>query len=207
MSWATDHWDENQVNLAKEFILKLMHAKRAQRTPNIPVPTHQVSRLQSCTLGSHIYGLPQRDVLPNCHDIVQMVDQEFGAYSTANISLEGANVLSFWQMSEAMFPTIYAITMDYLPDQASAVPFLMEVLQMVKFSAMENAMVSDNGSGKLLAPVSSGTMGDSCAYDVVLKAIAEHECDDVNDQAIQIYFSTLLDENITSSESIEFESC
>jgi hypothetical protein len=58
-------------------------------------------------------------------------------------------------MSEAMFPTVYAIAMDYLPIQASAVPcervfssssktytkkrncispILMEVLQMVKFS-------------------------------------------------------------------------
>jgi hypothetical protein len=76
-----------------------MHAKRAQRTPDVPVPTHQISRLQSRTLGSRIYGLPERDVLPNCPDIVQTVDQEFGAYSTANISPEGTNVLSFWQVS------------------------------------------------------------------------------------------------------------
>lgn len=127
-------------------------------------------------------------------------------------------------MSEAMFPTVYAIAMDYLPIQASAVPcervfssssetytkkrncispVLMEALQMVKFSvkkerlnftrgwavsrwAMESEMVSDNGSDELLAPVSSGTTGDSHAYDAVLKAIAEHECDDVNDQ-VTIY--------------------
>lgn len=127
-------------------------------------------------------------------------------------------------MSEAMFPTVYAIAMDYLPIQASAVPcervfssssetytkkcncispVLMEALQMVKFSvkkerlnftrgwaasqwAMESEMVSDNGSDELLAPVSSGTTGDSHAYDAVLKAIAEHECDDIDDQ-VDIY--------------------
>jgi hypothetical protein len=127
-------------------------------------------------------------------------------------------------MSEAMFPTVFAIAMDYLPIQASAVPcervfssssetytkkrnrispVLMEALQMVKFSVkkerlnftagwaaslwdMEGAMVADNGSDELLAPVSSDTTGDSHAYDAVLKAIAEHECDDVDDE-VAIY--------------------
>jgi hypothetical protein len=125
-------------------------------------------------------------------------------------------------MSEAMFPMVYAIAMDYLPIQASAVPcervfssssetytkrrncispVLMEALQMVKFSlkkerlnftkgwaasqwAMESVIVSDNGSDELLAPVSIGTTDDSRAYDAVLKAIAEHECDDIDDDVV-----------------------
>jgi hypothetical protein len=120
-------------------------------------------------------------------------------------------------MSEAMFPTVYAIAMDYLPIQASAVPcervfssssetytkkrncispILMEALQMVKFSlkkerlnftkgwsasqwAMETAMVSDNGSDELLGPTD-----DTRTYDAVLKAIAEQECDDIDDEVL-----------------------
>ncbi|KAG1779918.1 hypothetical protein EV702DRAFT_1194673 [Suillus placidus] len=86
----------------------------------------------------------------------------------------------------------------------------MEVLQMVKFSlkkerlnftkgwaapqwAMETVMVSDNGSNELLAPVSSRPTDDSHAYEAVLRAIAEHECDDIDDEAIWIFFSPLLD--------------
>jgi hypothetical protein len=73
----------------------------------------------------------------------------------------------------------------------------MEALQMVKFSlkkeqlnftkgwvasqwAMESVIISDNGSYKLLAPVSIGTTDDSHAYDAVLKAITEHEYNDIN---------------------------
>ncbi|KAG2346343.1 hypothetical protein BDR05DRAFT_997350 [Suillus weaverae] len=99
---------------------------------------------------------------------------------------------------------VYAIAMDYLPIQASVVPcdpILMEVLQMVKFSlkkerlnftkgwaasqwAMETVMVSDNSSNELLGPVSSGPTDDSSAYDTVLKAITEHECDDIDDEVV-----------------------
>jgi hypothetical protein len=75
-----------------------MHAKRAQKIPDAPVPTHPVSRLQARTLGSRIYGLPARDAPSHCHDIVQTVEQEFGAYTTANLSPERSNVLSFWQV-------------------------------------------------------------------------------------------------------------
>jgi hypothetical protein len=120
-------------------------------------------------------------------------------------------------MSEAMFPMVYAIAMDYLPIQASAVPcervfssssetytkkyncispILMEALQMVKFSfkkerlnftkgwstsqwAMETVMVSDNGSDELLGPTD-----DTRTYGTVLKAIAEQECDDIDDEVL-----------------------
>jgi hypothetical protein len=75
-----------------------MHVKRAQRTSNIPAPTQQPSRLQSRTLGSRLYGVRERDALPVCDDIVQTIDQEFGAYSTANLSPKGTNILSFWQV-------------------------------------------------------------------------------------------------------------
>jgi hypothetical protein len=44
---------------------------------------------------------------------------------------------------------------------------------------METAMVSDNGSDKLLGPTD-----DTRTYDAVLKAIAEQECDDINDEVL-----------------------
>jgi hypothetical protein len=50
--------------------------------------------------------------------------------------------------------------------------------------AMESVIISNNGSDKLLAPVSIGTTDDSRAYDAVLKAIAEHECDDIDDNVV-----------------------
>jgi hypothetical protein len=49
---------------------------------------------------------------------------------------------------------------------------------------MESVIISDNGLDKLLAPVSIGTTDDSHAYDAVLKAIAEHECNDINDDVV-----------------------
>ncbi|KAG1732704.1 hypothetical protein EDB19DRAFT_1831197 [Suillus lakei] len=210
MSWVTDHWDEDQVKSAKEFILKLMHVKRAQRTSNIPAPTQQPSRLQSHTLGSCIYGLHEGDALLVCNDIVQTINQEFGAYSTANISpreqicspsgrcLRGCSqqfTPLLWTTSQSrhlLFPRCNCIS-----------SILMEALQMVKFSlkkerlnftkgwaalqwAMETAMVSDNSSNKLLGPVSSGPTDDSHAYDTVLKAIAEHKCNDIDDERVPI---------------------
>jgi hypothetical protein len=75
-----------------------MHVKRAQRTSNIPASTQQPSRLQSHTLGSCIYGVREESAPPVCDDIIQTIDQEFGAYSTANLSAKGTNILSFWQV-------------------------------------------------------------------------------------------------------------
>jgi hypothetical protein len=49
-------------------------------------------------LGSHIYGVREGSALPVCDDIIQTVNQEFGAYSTANLSPKGTNILSFWQV-------------------------------------------------------------------------------------------------------------
>lgn len=77
----------------------------------------------------------------------------------------------------------------------------MEALQMVKFSlkkqrlnftkgwaasqwAMETGVVSDNSFDELLGPVSSGPTDDSSAYDAVLKAIPEQECDDIDDEVV-----------------------
>jgi hypothetical protein len=79
-------------------------------------------------------------------------------------------------------------------------PLLMEALQLYKFglkkerlnftkgwASSEKDMVyemglSDEDSTDLLASINSGA--DSGGFDPVLKAIAEHECDNIPDDAI-----------------------
>jgi hypothetical protein len=129
-----------------------------------------------------------------------------------------------------MFPTLYKLTMDFLPIQASAVPcecvfssssdtfikkrnrlspYLMEVLQIVKFSLKKDQLhltkgwaASQNnieyhlmcvtgssshedllmsGSDNLLISAISGTTSSSQNYDALLNIIAEDECDNIPD--------------------------
>jgi len=99
----------------------------------------------------------------------QTIEQEYQAYTTA--SLQKVDILKFWevggsinggaqtadgilQMNRSTFPTLFAMAMDYLPIQATAVPcerifsssaetdtkcrsrisaLLMEALQILKF--------------------------------------------------------------------------
>lgn len=106
------------------------------------------------------------------HD--QTIDQEYQSFVTAQLSAAGTNTLKFWevcdtesentqtsanylgpQSSQLTYPTIFDVSLDYLPIQASAVPservfsssaetdtkkrnrinpVLMEALQMLKFA-------------------------------------------------------------------------
>jgi hypothetical protein len=75
--------------------------------------------------------------------IEQTVEQEYQAYITAPLSLRNVIILNFWEvgdfvndisvvlmghrrhiagLTERPFPTLFAMAMDYLPIQASAVP-------------------------------------------------------------------------------------
>lgn len=126
-------------------------------------------------------------------------------------------------MSETVFPTIFAIAIDYLPIQASAVPcervfssssetdtkkwsrispVLMEALQIVKFllkkerlnftegwaasqKEMEFQMLlDDDDDDQRPLPDTGSVPGDSHAHDTLLKAIAEYECDNIDDTAM-----------------------
>lgn len=120
------------------------------------------------------YGLTDEDFdasEPDDHG-VQTIEQEYQAYITAPICAKGTPIIKWWEVSQktdtrmsvdtdyapqynqSAFPTLFAIAMDYLPIQASAVPcervfsssaetdtkkrnrispLLMEVLQMLKF--------------------------------------------------------------------------
>ena len=120
------------------------------------------------------YGLTDEDFdasEPDDHGM-QTIEQEYQAYITALICVKGTPIIKWWEVSQQMhtrmsvgtdcapqynqsaFPTLFAIAMDYLPIQVSAVPcervfsssaamdtkkrnqispLLMEVLQMLKF--------------------------------------------------------------------------
>ena len=114
------------------------------------------------------YGIDDMDIGESGGD-EQTVEQEYQAYITAPLSLKTVSILKFWevrdfvndilvllmtwQVNQASFPTLFAMAMDYLPIQASAVPcerifsssaetdtrrrnrispLLMKALQMVK---------------------------------------------------------------------------
>ncbi|KAG2034353.1 hypothetical protein BDR03DRAFT_984456 [Suillus americanus] len=195
MSWMEHHWGQQQTNDAKKFIMKLMHAKRGTLASG-SAPT--AGAVQKPTmLGSHLYGLPDIDMPSDCS----------GGAQTA---------------SQGMFPTVFAIALDYLPIQASAVlckhvfssssetdmqkwnrlsPVLMEALQIIKFilkkdrlnftkgwSAsqrdMEYKVLRDVEPGEVFTPNISKALSSSSTHKALLKAIADHECDDVDDATI-----------------------
>lgn len=135
-------------------------------TPNLP--TYSLAEQ---------YGLTDDDMdIGGPGENEQTVEQEYQAYITATLSPKSIDILKFWeasnktghrpsivftntntffQISSTMFPTLFAMAMDYLPIQASAVscervfsssaetdtkrrnrinPLLMESLQMVKYN-------------------------------------------------------------------------
>jgi len=88
------------------------------------------------------YGLTDKDFdasEPDDHSM-QTTEQEYQAYITAPICVKGTPIIKWWEVSQKMdtqmsvdtdyapqynqsaFPTLFAIAMDYLPIQASAVP-------------------------------------------------------------------------------------
>jgi hypothetical protein len=124
------------------------------------------------------YGLDDDMNIGNSGTNEQTVEQEYQAYITSPLSASASDIIKFWevsnllylqiltdsllgydcyllfQMSSTVFPTIFAIAMDYLPIQASSVscervfsssaetdtkkrnrisPLLMEALQMLKY--------------------------------------------------------------------------
>ncbi|KIK31699.1 hypothetical protein CY34DRAFT_19655 [Suillus luteus UH-Slu-Lm8-n1] len=124
MSWVRSRWEEQLVEDVEKRIINLMHQQRAtNNSSSIESPANEIApRQQSRTLGSCLYGLPDIGILPSHNSGAQTVEQEFEAYTTANLSVKGTDILGFWMVLETLFPTIYGIAMDYLLIQASAVP-------------------------------------------------------------------------------------
>ena len=148
---------------------------RATAPEEQPLPTLQPggsgTNLPPYTSLAAKYGLTDDDMdIGNPGTNEQTVEQEYQAYITAPLSPKTTIIIKFWevckgpvwltntdrlcQMSATVFPTLFAIAMDYLPIQASAVPcervfsssaktdtkkrnrispLLMEALQMLKY--------------------------------------------------------------------------
>lgn len=58
-----------------------------------------VLQQQLCTLGSCLYGLPDINVLPHHDSSAKTVEQEFEAYTMANLSLKATDILTFWEVN------------------------------------------------------------------------------------------------------------
>ncbi|OJA20567.1 hypothetical protein AZE42_14066 [Rhizopogon vesiculosus] len=70
------------------------------------------------------YGLTDEDLgasEPDDHSI-QTVKQEYQAYITVPVCVKGTPIIKWWEYNQSAFPTLFAMAMDYLPIQASAVP-------------------------------------------------------------------------------------
>jgi hypothetical protein len=120
-----------------------------------------------------IYHIEEEMETGDDDEDAQTVEQEYQAYITGALSAKTVDVLKYWEVSSdivlsfffiytdrapqtncSTYPTIFAIAMDYLPIQASAVPcervfsssaetdtkrrnrispLMMEALQMLKF--------------------------------------------------------------------------
>lgn len=155
------------------------------RDQSQPQPTHNSVASQGKERSWHDlageYGLS--DMMTVSHTATALgegFEQEFESYGNGPLSPPGTDLLGFWgvstllsrcsficyhcfclQMSEKIHPTLFAVALDYLPIQASAVPcervfsssaetdtkrrnrihpVLMEALQMVKFSLKQQRL-------------------------------------------------------------------
>ncbi|KAG5633476.1 hypothetical protein H0H81_007530 [Sphagnurus paluster] len=114
------------------------------------------------------------------------VEEEFDTYTRA-LLLRDTDMIKFWDVTEhqKMFPTIYRIALNYIPVQASAVPFervfssasetntkrqnklnpnLFEALQILKFAHRHEWL---NFTADLLTPEESMVVDTGDAVDGV----------------------------------------
>jgi len=167
------------------------------------------------------YGLTDEDFdasEPDDHG-VQTIEQEYQAYITAPICAKGTPIIKWWEVSQktdtrmsmvtdyapqynqSAFPTLFAIAMDYLPIQASAVPcervfsssaetdtkkrnrispLLMEVLQMLKFHVKKERLNFTEGW-----LTSEKEMTETEPEEGLLKKLLDPSFRDTMDQVIQ----------------------
>ncbi|KAG2034500.1 hypothetical protein BDR03DRAFT_1013414 [Suillus americanus] len=177
MSWVWSCWEEQLIEDVEKYIINLMHQKRAMNSSaSAESPANEVTpQQQPHMLGLCLYGLPDIGILPSHNSGAQTVEQEFEAYTTANLSAKGTDILGFWMVSETLFPTLDGIAMDYLLIQASAVLCWATLQKDMEYEVLDKGGETNN----LLTFSSSGITGDVC--DALLRAIAEEECDDIDD--------------------------
>ncbi|PCH36574.1 hypothetical protein WOLCODRAFT_157278 [Wolfiporia cocos MD-104 SS10] len=83
--------------------------------------------------------------LEACERDQQIVNNELRRYAEegpVDEEEEEFNLLTYWQLREKTFPTLYRVALDVLPMQASAVPSTMEMLQVLKYSLKEDRLSS-----------------------------------------------------------------
>ncbi|KIL57978.1 hypothetical protein M378DRAFT_188346 [Amanita muscaria Koide BX008] len=175
MSWIRKHWDDMYIRDAEQKIKEIMTKYRNRSevvdplaaTTSNPAPTVAYASL------ADQYGLENMRFQDTaCHGD-QSVEQEYQGYITAVHAPITINILKFWELNEAAFPTIFAMALDYLPIQASAVPAervfsssaetdtkkrnrinpaLMESLQILKFGLKKSRL---NFTENWITPISA----------------------------------------------------
>lgn len=110
--------------------------RRQDQAPASPVKGRGVPRFVS--LPSR-YKLPEHQIYPQTNTSQSTDEDEFLKYTTAALSPEDTDLVSFWEVctalpecwwilifclkvSKSQYPRIFPVAMDYLPVQASSVP-------------------------------------------------------------------------------------
>ncbi|KIK13972.1 hypothetical protein PISMIDRAFT_117870, partial [Pisolithus microcarpus 441] len=136
--WICAHWSWDWVVQAEESVITLV----SSTAPDLLDALTQQFNIGNMALGLEVQGGQQS------------VQEEYQLYINGSCVSETTDPLKFWEVNQMQFPTLFAITMDYLPIQASSVPcervfsssaetdtkkwnrigpILMEALQMLKF--------------------------------------------------------------------------
>ncbi|KIK22790.1 hypothetical protein PISMIDRAFT_11356 [Pisolithus microcarpus 441] len=118
-SWVERKWC-NEISSVKASILELMQEYHMKYADDNAQPTPTTMRPAYMGLAS-LYGLDTMEIMPMAQEQGQLsIKEEFGSYITTT-SQADADVLAFWELERARFPTIYRIAMDYLLVQPSSV--------------------------------------------------------------------------------------
>ncbi|KIK73803.1 hypothetical protein PAXRUDRAFT_177453, partial [Paxillus rubicundulus Ve08.2h10] len=160
LRWIKKHWDAADVEATTKVIHEMMSEYRKCETTDVSVEQnicHPPSPKKHQML-RQAYGLPDNnddDKETDSRDAsfdTRTIQDELSDYLRAKVS-RGTDSLSFWEMNINVYPTLFAMAMDYLLVQGSAVPcerrfsssaetdrkkrnriktVLMEALQMLK---------------------------------------------------------------------------
>lgn len=126
MSWFNKHWDERYVTDARSKIQKTMLEYR-EKAALCSIPSGLNANTGHSEIPAYMslavqYGLSEEMDLGVSDASEPTIEHEYQAYITAPVSPKTMNILKFWEVNGSSFPTLFAIAMDYLPIQASAVP-------------------------------------------------------------------------------------
>ncbi|KIJ58550.1 hypothetical protein HYDPIDRAFT_102399, partial [Hydnomerulius pinastri MD-312] len=151
LKWIKKHWDAADVEATTKVIHETMSEYRKRETTDVSVEQniHHPPSPKKHQMLRQAYGLPDND------NDDEETNSRNASFDTKTVQDDrGTDSLSFWEMNINVYPTLFAMAMDYLPVQGSAVPceqifsssaetdtkkrnrikpVLMEALQMLKF--------------------------------------------------------------------------